>query len=243
MSYPHKRQEPVEAIADLTFSVNVGEFFSIVGPSGAGKTTLLKLIAGLRQPVAGRVSVMGSLVEGPIDDFGMVFQNPVLLPWRTALDNVLLPIEMLKRDRQAFVGRAMELLDLLGLKGFERRKPRELSGGMQQRVALCRALIHDPAILLMDEPFGALDEFTRQSLNDYLLALWEAARKTVIFVTHSVAESVYLSDRVAVLTSRPARLAGLVEIELPRPRHPDIRFDAGFTQYVRTIQDRLRPSL
>jgi NitT/TauT family transport system ATP-binding protein len=241
-SFVARGRDPVEAIADLSFEVSAGEFFSVVGPSGAGKTTLLKIIAGLMSPSAGGAWVQGRPVKEPIEDLGMVFQNPVLLPWRTALDNVLLPIEMLRRDRNEYRDRALELLELVGLNGFEYRRPRELSGGMQQRVALCRALIHDPAILLMDEPFGALDEFTRQSLNDYLLTLWEASRKTVVFVTHSVAEAVYLSDRIAVLTARPARLAGTVKVELPRPRRPEMRYDPAFVAHVRKVQEFLRPS-
>jgi NitT/TauT family transport system ATP-binding protein len=241
-SFVTRGREPVEAIADLTFEVSSGEFFSVVGPSGAGKTTLLKIIAGLIPPTRGEVWVQGEAVRGPLEDFGMVFQNPVLLQWRTALDNVLLPIEFLHRDRRPYHNKALELLDLMGLAGFEHRRPRELSGGMQQRVSLCRALIHNPSILLMDEPFGALDEFTRQSLNDYLLRLWEASGKTVVFVTHSVGEAVYLSDRIAVLTARPARLGGVVKVELPRPRRPQMRFDADFASHMREVQDRLRPS-
>jgi NitT/TauT family transport system ATP-binding protein len=238
-----RRREPVEAIKDLSFGVAEGEFLSILGPSGAGKTTLLKIVAGLVPPSKGAVWVQGTPVDGPIQDFGMVFQNPVLLPWRTALQNVMLPIELLHSDRKDSRTKARELLALVGLDGFEDRRPHELSGGMQQRVALCRALIHDPAILLMDEPFGSLDELTRESLNDYLLRLWEAARKTVMFVTHSVSEAVYLSDRVAVLTPRPARLAGMVRIDLPRPRYPDMRYETEFASQVRAVQKRLRATV
>ena len=242
--FPARRgHDPVVAIADLSLDISHGEFVSVVGPSGAGKTTLLKVIAGLLPPSGGAVSMNGGPVTGPIEDVGMVFQNPVLLPWRSALDNVLLPIEMLHRDRRSYRDRAQELLSLVGLSGFEQRRPRELSGGMQQRVALCRAVIHDPAILLMDEPFGSLDEFTRESLNDYLLRMWETSRKTVVFVTHNVSEAVYLSDRIVVLTARPARLAGIVEVGLPRPRPARIRFDPAFTSCMVEVQDKLRSAV
>jgi NitT/TauT family transport system ATP-binding protein len=240
-TFVSRGHEPVDAIKNLTLQVQAGDFLSVVGPSGGGKTTLLKIMAGLIPPSTGEVLVDEAPISGPISDFGMVFQNPVLLPWRTALDNVMLPIEILGFDRGEFRNKAQELFELMGLSGFEKRRPRELSGGMQQRVSLCRALIHDPAILLMDEPFAAVDEFTRQSLNDYLLTLWEASRKTVIFVTHSVAEAVYLSDRVAVLTSRPARLVDVVEVGLPRPRLPDLRFEPEFAAKVREVQEKLRP--
>ena len=241
-TFESRGRTPIVALAQVDLRVARGEFLSVVGPSGAGKTTLLKLLAGLLPPTAGQVVVAGRTVTGPIEDFGMAFQNSVLLPWRTALDNVLLPIEMLGRKKSDYRDKAMELLDLVGLTGFENRRPRELSGGMQQRVALCRALIHDPAILLMDEPFGSLDEFTRQSLNDHLLRLWEASHKTIVFVTHSVSEAVYLSDRVAILTARPATLVGVVPIDLPRPRHPDIRFEPRFADHVRIVQEKLRPA-
>jgi NitT/TauT family transport system ATP-binding protein len=232
--------EAVEAISEISLDVSEGEFLSIVGPSGAGKTTFLKIIAGLMPASRGQVTVNGSRVTQPLPDFGIVFQNPVLLPWRSALDNVLLPIEMLHLNKQAYRERAHELLDLVGLTGFEHRRPRELSGGMQQRVSLCRALIHDPRILLMDEPFGSLDEFTRESMNDHLLRLWDASRKMVLFVTHNIAEAVYLSDRVAVFTPRPARLAGVISIQLPRPRHQQMRFEAAFIEQMRSVQARLR---
>ena len=235
-----RAKRPIAAIADVSLEVARGEFLGIVGPSGGGKTTLLKTVAGLLPPTSGEVVVGGRVVDGPIDDFGIAFQQPVLLPWRTALDNVLLPIEMLGLTPAKYRDEAHRLLELVGLGGFEDRRPRELSGGMQQRVALCRALIHDPAILLMDEPFGALDEFTREALNDHLLTLWEQSHKTVLFVTHSVAEAVYLCDRVAVLTPRPARLVDVVPIELPRPRQADIRYEPEFASHVRAIQEKLR---
>ena len=239
--FESRGRAPVEAIDRVDLAVQQGEFFSVVGPSGAGKTTLLKLIAGLLPPTEGQVEVDGRPVTGPIADFGIAFQHSVLLPWRTAIDNVLLPIEMLGKRAKDYRNKALELLALMGLEGFEQRRPRELSGGMQQRVALCRALIHDPSILLMDEPFGALDEFTRQSLNDYLLRLWESSHKTVVFVTHSIAEAVYLSDRVAVLTPRPARLVDIVDVNLPRPRSESMRFEANFAERVRFVQEKLKP--
>jgi NitT/TauT family transport system ATP-binding protein len=239
-TFEMKGREPVSAIDVLDFDVNAGEFFSVVGPSGSGKTTLLKLIAGLIPPTSGEVAVEGRVVSGPIADIGIAFQQPILLPWRSTLDNVLLPIEMLGRRRSEYRDKALELLELMGLTGFENRRPRELSGGMQQRVALCRALIHDPAILLMDEPFGAVDEITRESLNDHLLRLWQTSNKTIVFVTHSVAEAVYLSDRVAVLSSRPARMVDIVPVALPRPRRPELRFEPEFGEQVRVVQEKLK---
>jgi len=235
-----RSRNPVQAIDDVTLDVERGEFLGIVGPSGGGKTTLLKSVAGLLPITSGDIVLNGRTVVGPIDDVGIAFQQPVLLPWRTALDNVLLPIEMLGDNPGTKRDEALRLLQIVGLAGFEERRPRELSGGMQQRVALCRALIHDPPILLMDEPFGAVDEFTREALNDHLLRLWEERQKTVLFVTHSVAESVYLSDRVAILTARPARVVDVVRIDLPRPRRAEIRYSTAFAEHTRAIQEKLR---
>jgi NitT/TauT family transport system ATP-binding protein len=230
----------IPAIDEVTLEVSNREFLSIVGPSGCGKTTLLKLVAGLIPPSGGEVLIGSERVTGPIRDFGIVFQKPTLLPWRTVLNNVLLPIEMLKLPRAAHVDRARELLAQAGLRGFEDRRPNELSGGMQQRVALCRALVHDPEILLMDEPFAAVDEFNRERLNDQLLSLWAFAKKTIVFVTHNVVEAVYLSDRVAVLSRRPSRIAGVEDIQLPRPRRADMRFDPQLLAHARNIQRMLR---
>lgn len=239
-SFTLSRRGRVDAVDGVDLQVEAGRFVSLVGPSGCGKTTLLRLIAGLTPSSSGEVHVGEVLVDGPIRHFGMAFQRPVLLPWRTALGNVLLPIEMLRRDSDEYVGRAMELLGTVGLEGFELRKPRELSGGMQMRVALCRALIHDPPILLLDEPFAGVDELTRESLLDHLLNLWEVSGKTVVLVTHDVDEAVYLSDRVVVLTHRPARVSSLVEVPLPRPRVQEMRYSPEFIGVVRAVREALR---
>lgn len=238
--YEVARKPPVEALSPLTFDVPAGQFVSIVGPSGCGKTTLLKIIAGLIPPTNGTVRVGQEAVSGPIRDFGMVFQAPNLLPWRNVVDNVLLPIEMLGLRPRDYAGRARGLLQEVGIGGFEDRRPKELSGGMQKRVALCRALIHDPGFLLMDEPFAAVDELTREGLNDQLLAVWAARRKTIVFVTHNVAEAAYLSDRVVVLSRRPGRIVGIVDISLPRPRKAEMRYAEEMTRHARAIQGWLR---
>src|SRR5437879_1152486 len=201
---------PVEALRDIPFAVGRGEFVALVGPSGCGKSTLLRIVAGLRPPTAGDVTVNGSPVTRPIAQVGMVFQAPVLLKWRTVLDNVLLPAELAGLEAKRYRDRAHELLQLVGLGGFEAKLPRELSGGMQQRASLCRALLLDPPLLLMDEPFGALDAMTRDEMNLELLRVWGQGsgeeRKTIVFVTHSIPEAVFLADRVIVMTSRPGRL-------------------------------------
>lgn len=235
-----KGPDAIQAIEELSLDIEEGEFMSLVGPSGSGKTTLIKIIAGLLPATSGEVLLRDVAVTQPIQDFGIVFQSPVLLPWRSALRNVLLPIEMLGLDKSKYVDRARELLELVGLEGFEDRRPQELSGGMKQRVSICRALIHDPAILLMDEPFGALDQFTREALNDHLLALWSRSQKTVLFVTHNIGEAVYLSDRIAVMTPRPARLVDVVDVNLPRPRDPDMRYEAEVVEQLRKVQQALR---
>lgn len=227
---------PVEALRDITLSVRQGEFVSLVGPSGCGKSTLLRVIAGLRPATAGRVIVDGAPVTGPIPKVGMVFQASVLLRWRSILDNVLLPAELAGLERRQYRERARELLQLVGLQDFADKRPNELSGGMQQRASLCRALLLDPPLLLMDEPFGALDAMTRDEMNIELLRLWGEARhdglrKTVIFVTHSIAEAVFLSDRVVVMTPRPGRIAAMRDIDLPRPRVVETRASPEFGRH------------
>jgi NitT/TauT family transport system ATP-binding protein len=216
---------PVEALRGISMSVDRGEFVSLVGPSGCGKSTLLRCIAGLRPVTGGRIVVDGVPVVQPIPKVGMVFQSAILLKWRTVLDNVLLPVELYGLKPGDYRDRAHELLKLVGLDDFARKRPGELSGGMQQRASLCRALILDPPILLMDEPFGALDAMTRDDMNLELLRIWgeqrtqgDGARKTVIFVTHSIPEACFLSDRVVVMSPRPGRVAAVKSVQLERPR-------------------------
>jgi len=215
---------PVQALADISLAVLDGELVALVGPSGCGKSTLLRIVAGLRVPTRGSVAVGGRPVTRPIPDVGMVFQAPVLLKWRTILDNVLLPTELSGRVARHYRARATELLRLVGLAEFADKYPRELSGGMQQRASICRALLLEPPLLLMDEPFGALDAMTRDEMNLELLRVWGEtatacpARKTILFVTHSISEAVFLADRVVVMTPRPGRVASIVDVPLPRPR-------------------------
>ncbi len=232
----------VEALRDISLSVPAGEFLALVGPSGCGKSTLLRICAGLRPPSRGRVCVAGRPVTGPLADVGMVFQAPVLLRWRRILDNVLLPAELAGRDRRAYEGRARALLALVGLAEFAERLPRELSGGMQQRAALCRALLLDPPLLLMDEPFGALDAMTRDDMNLELLRVWgegSAERKTILFVTHSISEAVFLADRVVVMTPRPGRVARVFDVPLPRPRTAATRAQPEFGRLSLAIYETL----
>lgn len=238
--YRSKGLEEVAALRDISFEAPAGSFVTIVGPSGCGKTTLLKIIGGLVRPTEGVAMVGGEVVDQPLRDFGMVFQQPVLLPWRTALGNVLLPIEMLGASKEAATPKAHELLDLVGLDGFAHRRPRELSGGMQMRVALCRALIHDPSVLLMDEPFSGVDELTRETLNDHLLDVWTASHKTMLLVSHNVEEAVYLSDKVVVLSKRPGRVVEVADIALERPRRDEIRYSDGFRNHTHHVRGLLR---
>jgi NitT/TauT family transport system ATP-binding protein len=216
------------ALDGIDLAIAKGEFLAIVGPSGCGKSTLLRIIAGLVPATAGRVAVNGRNVTGPVTDLGVVFQSPVLLDWRTVLDNVLIQIELRGLDKRAYRERALALLDRVGLAEFANRYPRELSGGMRQRAAIVRALIHDPPLLLMDEPFGALDALTREQMRIDLEALWIETRKTVLFVTHSIDEAVLLADRVLVMTARPGRIDRIVPVSLPRPRGLDGRKLPGF---------------
>jgi len=229
----------VIALEEFSLDVGAGEFLAVVGRSGCGKTTLLKLTSGLLPATSGTVRVDGKPVTAPLTNIGIVFQAPVLLPWRKTLDNVLLQIEARKLDVNGYRRKALELLELTGLKGFEDRYPSELSGGMQQRVSISRALVHDPPLLLMDEPFGALDAITRDEMNLELQRIWGEARKTVVFITHSIPEAVFLGDRVIVMTPRPGKIAEIVKIDLPRPRTTTMRDDPKFIGYVRTIRERL----
>ena len=230
----------VDVIDDLTFDVQEGSFLSIVGPSGCGKSTLLRIIAGLTSRTTGDVIVDQNVVTSPIRGCGFVFQSSVLLEWRTVLDNVLLPIEILRRSRRAAVDRALELLAMAGLADFVNRYPHELSGGMQQRVSICRALITDPQLLLMDEPFGALDALTREDMGNALLRIWEETGKTVLFVTHSIDEAVYLSDRVIVMGRRPSSIRAALDIDLPRPRSDETRLTAKFNECGDLIRHAIR---
>ena len=229
----------VVALQDIDFAVADGEFMAIVGPSGCGKSTLLKILAGLLPATQGTALLRNLPIVGPRKDIGVVFQSPVLFPWRSVIGNVLLPADVQKLDRPKMIARARDLLKLVGLQGFEERYPRELSGGMQQRVGIVRALIHDPALLLMDEPFGALDAMTREQMNVELQRIWMERRKTVLFITHSTSEAVFLADRVLVMTSRPGKIQDQLDIDLPRPRSLDVMNTEKFGGYVRRIRQAL----
>jgi NitT/TauT family transport system ATP-binding protein len=230
----------VEAVRDASFELADGEFVSLVGPSGCGKSTLLSILAGLLPPSSGSVSVLGRPVEAPVTDVGVVFQQPLLLPWRSVLRNVLLQIEARRLDTEGFRDRALELLDRVGLDGFSDQHPAALSGGMSQRVSICRALIHDPPLLLMDEPFGALDALTRDEMNLDFQRLSYEEGKTVVFVTHSISEAVFLSDRVIVVSPRPARVAAVIDVDLPRPRGLEIRETPEYAVYTRAIREEFQ---
>jgi NitT/TauT family transport system ATP-binding protein len=206
------------ALSDVSLTVGSGEFVTLVGPSGCGKSTLLRVIGGLTKVQNGSVTVNGGRVTGPPENVGIVFQAPTLLPWANVVDNVLFPLSMRNTLRPDSEDRARSLLEMVGLKGFELRYPRELSGGMQQRVAICRSLIGDPDILLMDEPFGALDALTREEMTMELLRIWAQRRRTVVFVTHSISEAILLADRVVVMSPRPGRIVETIPVDLPRPR-------------------------
>ncbi len=225
------KREPLVAVDDVSLSFEQGELVSFLGPSGCGKTTLLKIMAGLIPKTSGSVRIRGIEVDEPQRDFGFVFQSPNLMPWRTVLDNVLFPMEIMRQCDRHAVARAHELLAIVGLEGFHRSRPHQLSGGMQQRVALCRALIHQPSLLLMDEPFGALDELTRMEMNDLLSAIRARSKATVVFVTHSIAEAVYLSDQVLVFSKRPARIAERFIVDIPYPRTMETRYSDPFTRF------------
>jgi NitT/TauT family transport system ATP-binding protein len=235
-TYTTKGRALVRALAGVSLAIETGEFVTIVGQSGCGKTTLLKILAGLLTRTAGAVTLRGERVDGPRRDIGVVFQDPVLLPWRTVLDNVMLPVEVLRLERLPYRSRARDLVRLVGLEGFEDKYPHELSGGMRQRVALARALVHDPSLLLMDEPFGALDAMTREFMNLELLRIWQEAKKTIVFITHSIPEAVFLADRVVVMSARPGRVVEIVRVDLPHPRDLDMMASDDFGVYTRKIR-------
>jgi NitT/TauT family transport system ATP-binding protein len=231
-----KRFGETLALDRVSLEIAAGELFFLLGPSGCGKSTLLMMIAGLLAPSRGRIRVDGAEVQGPRPDVGIVFQSPVLLPWRTVLDNVLLPVEMLRLRRADFEGRARDLLAMARVDDFAAKLPHELSGGMKQRVSICRALVHNPSLLLMDEPFSALDAMTRDQMGLELLRIWEVHKKTVVFVTHSIREAVFLSDRVLVMTPRPATIAFETDVKLPRPRTMDMQESDEFNRYVGVLR-------
>ncbi len=236
MAYELDTGENLQALRHLSVQVAASQFCSIVGPSGCGKSTLLMLIAGLYRPTGGRILIGRREVDGPWPDVGMVFQRDVLLDWRTVLDNVLLPVEIQRLPASRYRDRAAALLDLVGLSGFAGTYPDQLSGGMRQRVAICRALIHDPPLLLMDEPFAAVDALTRERLNTDLLRLTLESPKTVVFVTHSIEEAVLLADQVAVMGPRPGEVLRTLPVDLPRPRGLDTRADPRFHGLVEEIR-------
>jgi NitT/TauT family transport system ATP-binding protein len=229
----------VHALADVDLKIESGEFVVFLGPSGCGKSTLLLIIGGLLKPSAGTVTVGNTEVVKPYTDLGIVFQDPTLLDWRTALRNILIQAEARGMDKRKLRARAMELLTATKLGGFENAYPSELSGGMKQRVAICRALVHDPSLLLMDEPFAALDAMTREQMAVDLQAVWMEDRKTVIFVTHSISEAVFLADRIFVLSLRPGRIVDVVPVEMPRPRKLSAQDEPEFAQRVKHIRDLL----
>src|SRR3984893_12858135 len=232
----------LEVIRNVSLNVAASEFVSVLGPSGCGKSTLLMMVAGLVEQTEGEIFINGKLVTGPRREIGVVFQQPVLLPWRTVLDNVLFPIELLRLPRPKYEQRAMDLLTMAKIGDFAHRLPRQLSGGMRQRASICCALIHDPSILLMDEPFSALDAITRDEMGVELLRIWQANRKTVIFVTHSIREAVLLSDRVLVMGRRPATIIDEVAIPLPRPRQIAMTEDEDFNHLVRHLRSAIEAS-
>lgn len=229
----------VTALDRISFEIQAGHFVSFVGPSGCGKSTLLKIIAGLLPASSGIASVSGKRVDQPLKNVGMVFQAPVLLKWRSVLGNILLPVEFAKLDVGDYADKARALIKLVGLDGFEEMYPHELSGGMQQRASLCRALVTDPQLMLMDEPFGALDAMTRDELDMELLRIWEERKKTVLFVTHSIQEAVFLSDLVFVMSARPGRLLETIAIDLPRPRAMEMMSAVKFGEYTLKIRSLL----
>jgi NitT/TauT family transport system ATP-binding protein len=234
------------AVEDVSLRIDEQEFIALVGPSGCGKSTFMKLCSGLRPPSTGTVTVAGSKVSGPVKIVGMAFQNPTLLPWRNTLDNVLLPLEIVKphrwkfrREKEKYVLKAKELLGSVGLAGFENHFPWQLSGGMQQRASLCRALVHDPKLLLLDEPFAALDAFTREELWCVLRDLWMLHHFTVVLVTHDLREAVFLADTVYVMSKRPGRIVARREIDLPRPRELAVTYTDYFAQLVLELREHI----
>ena len=229
--------DAIVALDGIDLDIKPGEFVAVVGPSGCGKSTLLRIIAGLAPATAGSVSVFGKDVSGPVTECGIVFQQPILLDWRTIVENVLFNIDMRGLDPQTYRPRALQLLATVGLADFADKRPYELSGGMKQRAAIARALVHEPRLLLMDEPFGALDALTREQMRLDLERIWLETKKTVFFITHSIDEAVLLSDRVVVLSPRPGRIETILQIDLPRPRGIAARQGADFNAATNKVTD------
>jgi len=241
------RRRTTLAIEGLDLDIDEGKFVAVVGPSGCGKSSLMKLVTGLRRPSAGSILVAGKEVNGPLKIVGMAFQNPTLLPWRTTLSNVMLPLEIVephrhqfRRERSRYRQQATALLDMVGLENFGEKYPWQLSGGMQQRASLCRSLIHEPALLMLDEPFGALDAFTREELWDVLQDLWIRRRFTTVLVTHDLREAVYLADTVHVMSSRPGRIIASYDVPIERPRRPRTSYEPRFVDLVQRIREEIR---
>jgi len=226
----------VQALDGISLAAAGGEFVALVGPSGCGKSTLLKLVAGLIPPSDGVIRVNGKPIRGPTASIGIVFQSPLLMAWRTVIENILLQIEIRDLRVESYRGIARDLIQLVGLDGFENAYPHQLSGGMQQRASICRALVHDPAVLLMDEPFGALDAMTREKMNLELQRIWFETRKTVLFITHSIPEAVFLADRVLVMSERPGAIAAIYDVALPRPRSLAMMGAPAFVDLTQTIR-------
>ena len=237
--FASREGEDIVALEDVSLEIERDAFVCLVGPSGCGKSTLLRLVAGLVPVTSGTITIGGVAVTEPRADTGIVFQAPTLLPWATVLDNILFPLRMMGRFVPESTERAMELIRLVGLVGFEKKYPRELSGGMQQRAGLCRALVHDPSILLMDEPFGALDALTREELTLELLRIWSEQPKTILFVTHSISEATLLADRVVVMSPRPGRVVEIVDVALPRPRDFEMEGHPAFQACTHRVRGRI----
>lgn len=240
MVFHPKGSEPLKALDRVSFTVAPNEFVSIIGPSGCGKSTLLRLAAGLAKPAFGMVRLGDRAITAPEKSMGMVFQQPLLLPWRNVVDNVLLPTEILRLKERGTRAEALRLLALAGLEQFTDGRTYNLSGGMQQRVAICRALIHDPSILLMDEPFGALDAITREDMSYILLKIWQLRRKTVLFVTHSISEAVMLSDSIIILSQRPGTVQEIIKVNLARPRVWEMEQTTDFQRLVLHLKGMLQ---
>lgn len=234
-TYTAKGRPNTLALDDISLDVAEGEFVALVGPSGCGKSTLLKLISGLLSPTSGSIEVFNHTVTRPLPSVGIVFQSPVLMKWRTVFQNVMLPLEVMGTMNESSHDRVMSLLELAGIRDFAHSYPRELSGGMQQRVSICRALVHNPPLLLLDEPFGALDAMTRSQMNMDLARIWAQTRKTTVLITHSVSEAVFLADRVIVMSARPGRITEIVDVEIPHPRTVDVRGQPKFGELVQQI--------